>query len=142
MFNSIHQEDNQIYCEISNINSRDDKEEKINNNNHVTNEKSTNKENQILNETKKEIKNKDENKVKGKIKNRIIRGNNNLKKNFDLDIHKEEIFQTSSKILDLKILGGGSCQTSPENFNSRITEIRFQTSLVNSTPVDCEEGSN
>jgi len=27
-FNSIHQEDNQIHCEIPNINSRDDKEEK------------------------------------------------------------------------------------------------------------------
>jgi len=79
-----------------------------------TNEKSTNKENQILNETKKEIKNKDEN--KGKIKNRIMRGNNNLKNNSDLDIHKEESFQTSSKILDPKIPGGGSYQTSPENF--------------------------
>jgi len=34
-----------------NVNSRDDKEEKINNNENVMN--STNKENQILNETKK-----------------------------------------------------------------------------------------
>jgi len=29
-----------------------------------------------------------------------------------------------------------------ENFNPRITEERFQTSLINSTSVDCEEGSN
>jgi len=81
-FNSIHQENNQIHCEISNINSRDDKEEKINNNEDVTNEKFTNKENQILNETKKEIKNKVKNKVKGKIKNKIMKGNNDLKKKF------------------------------------------------------------
>jgi len=77
----------------------------------------------------------------------------------DLDIHKEESFQTSSKILNSKTLGEGSYQTSPENFNSkipgggsyqtspenlnpRITEECFQTSPVNSTPVDCEEGSN
>jgi len=136
---SIHQEDNQIHCEIYNINSRDDKEEKINDNEDIMNEKqSTNKENQILNETKKEIKNKDENKEK--IKNRIMRENNILKKNSNLD--KEEGFQTSSQILDSKILGGGSYQTSPENFNPRITEKYFQTSLVNSTPVDCNEGSN
>jgi len=114
------------------------KKKKINNN--VTNEKSTNKENQILNKTKKEIKNKDDNKIKEKIKNRIMRGNNNLKKNFNLD--KEEDFQTSSKMLDFKILGEGSYQTSSENFNPRITEECFQTFLINSTPVDCEEGNN
>jgi len=87
-FNSIHQEDNQIHYE--NIISRDDKEGKINDNEDVTNEKSTNKDNQTLNETKKVIKNKDENKVKEKIKNRIMRGDNNLKKNSNLD--KEEGF--------------------------------------------------
>jgi len=173
--NSIHQEDNQIHCEISNISSRDDKEEEINDNEDVANEKPTEKENQLLNETEKVIKNKDENEVKKETKNkRIMRGNNNLKKNSNLD--KEEGFQTASKILDSQILGGGSYQTPPENFNSkilgegnyqtspgnfnsqilgggsyqtppenfnpRITEECFHTSLVNSTPVDCEEGSN
>jgi len=95
-----------------------------------------------------------------------MRENNNLKKNSNLDI--EEGFQTSSKILDSKtslenfnskvpgersyqtspenfnskILGGGSYQTSPANFNPGIIQECFQTSLVNSTPVDCEEGSN
>jgi len=67
-FNSIHQEDNEIHYEMFNINvnSRDDQEEKINNNEEVTDEKSTNKENQILNEAKKVIKNKGENRVKKK----------------------------------------------------------------------------
>jgi len=49
-----------------------------------------------------------------------MRGNNNLKKNSNLDIHKEESFQISSKILDSKIPGEGSYQTSPENFNTKI----------------------
>jgi len=87
-----------------------------------------------------------------------MRGHNNLKKNFNLNIYQERSFQTSSKILDSKILGEGNYQTSPENFNSKIleegnyqtspenfnprsTEERFQTSLINSIPVDCEEGS-
>jgi len=100
-----------------NVNSRDDQGEKINNN--ATNEKSTNKENQILNETKKIIKNKDENRVKEKIKNRIMKGNNNLKKNSNLDS------KILWKILDSKIPGRGSYQTSPENFNPSITEERF-----------------
>jgi len=86
------------YIARSNINSRDDKEGKINDNEDATNEESTNIGNQILNEAKKVIKNKDENKVKEKIKNRIMRGNNNLKKNSNLD--KEEGFQTSSKTLE------------------------------------------
>jgi len=63
------------------------------------------------------IKNKDEKRVKEKIKNRIMRENNELKKYSNLDIHKGKVFQTSSKILDSKILGGESYQTSPENFN-------------------------
>jgi len=46
-----------------------------------------------------------------------MKGNNNLRKNSSLDIHKEKSFQTFSKILDSKIPGGGSYQTSPENFN-------------------------
>jgi len=50
-FNSIHPENNQTHCEISNINVNSrDKEGKINNDENITNEKSTNKENQILNE--------------------------------------------------------------------------------------------
>jgi len=71
-----------------------------------------------------------------------MRRNNNLKKNSNLDVHKEEGFHTSSKFLDSKILGGGDYQTSHENLNPSITEERFQASLINSTPVDCEEGSN
>jgi len=51
-----------------------------------------------------------------------MRGNNNLKKNSNLDINKEESFQTSSKTLDSKILGEGSYTTFPENFNSKILE--------------------
>jgi len=38
---------------------------------------------------------------------------------------------------NFQILGGGNYQTSPENLrNLKITERSFQTSLVNSTPVD------
>jgi len=113
----------------------------------------------MLKGTKKIIKNKDENKVKGKIKNKIIRCNNDVKKSSNLDIYQEKDFQTSSKIPDPKILGGGNYQispknfnskileegnyqTSPENFNPRITEECFQTSLVNFSLVDCEEGNN
>jgi len=110
----------------------------------------------MLKETKKIIKNKDENKVKRKIKNKMLKRNNGLKKSSNQDIYQEKDFQTSSKILDTKILGEENYQTSPENinfkileegnyqtfsenFNPRIIEERFQTSLVNSTPVDCEE---
>jgi len=38
-----------------------------------------------------------------------MRENNNLKKNSDLDIHKEEDFQIFSNILDSKIPEEGSC---------------------------------
>jgi len=94
----------------------------------------------MLKETKKIIKNKDKNK-KGKIKNKIMKGND-LRKSFDLDIYQDGDFQTSSKILDSKILEEGNYQTSPKNVNPRITEEHFQAFLVNSIPVNCEEGSN
>jgi len=53
-------------------------------------------------------------------------------------------YQTSPEDLkNFQILGGGNYQTSPENLNNhRITEKSFQTSFVNSTPVDCEKESN
>jgi len=162
--NPTHLKDNQIHGEISNtnVNSKDDKVEIINNNEGTIKKKSTIKENQMLKETKKIIKNKNENKVKGKIKNKIMKGNNDLRKSSYLDIYQERDFQTSSMILDPKILGGGNYRTSPENYNSKILEVgnyqispkninpriteerskRFQTSLVNSTPINCEEGSN
>jgi len=71
-----------------------------------------------------------------------MKRNNDLKKNSNLDIYQERGFQTSSKILDPKILGERNYQTSLENFNPRITEERFQTFLINSIPVYWEEGSN
>jgi len=72
------------------------------------NKKFTNKKTQMLKKIKKVIKNKNENKVKEKTKNKIMRVNNNLKKNSNLNIYQEKSFQTSSKILDLKILGEGN----------------------------------
>jgi len=71
-----------------------------------------------------------------------VRGNNDLKKSSNLDTYQEENFQTSSKILNPKIFEEENYQTSSENFNPRIAEERLQTSLVNSTPVDCKERSN
>jgi len=124
--------------------------------------KGSNKKNQISSEMKEviesNVQNKDENQIKNK--NEVLRGNKGLKKNINLDIHQED-FQTFSEIPDSKIIGEGSYQTSPKdskNFqiigggsyqtsledlnNHRITEKNFQTFLVNSTPVNCEEESN
>jgi len=79
-------------------------------------------------------------KLKKKIKNKIMKINNNLKKNSNLNIYREKGFLIFSKILDLKIFGGRNYQTFPENpFNLTILEKRFQTFLVNSILVDCGE---
>jgi len=104
------------------------------------------------------VQNKDENQTKNKSED--TRENKRLKKNFNLDTHQEG-FQIFSEISDSKIIregsyqtppedlknfqifGGGNYQTSTENLNNhKITEKSFQTSFVNSIPVDCKEESN
>jgi len=140
--NPTHLKDNQIYCEIfnTNVNSKSDEDEIINDNEDTINKRSTTKEHEMLKKIKKIIKHKDENKVKGKIKNRIMRENDDLRKSSNLGIYQEEDFQTSSKILDPKILGRGNYQTSPENFNFKILEeVNYQTSLKNFNPRITEE---
>lgn len=101
-----------------------------------------------------------EDQIKEKNKNKTMRGNKKLNKYPNLGI-REENSKASPEILDSKILGGGSYQSSPEILNDskirggrsyqtsskflnnpRITDESSQTFLVYSTPVDCEEGSN
>jgi len=146
---------NQIHKEIS-YNDANFK----NNEDEMFEEKFLNNENQS--ETREviesNVQNKDENQTKHKSE--ISRGNKGLKNNFNLDTHRES-FQTPSEVPDSKIIGEGSYQTSPENLqnfqilgggnyqtspenlnNHRITEKSFQTSFVNSTPVDCNEDSS
>jgi len=65
----------------------------------------------------------------------MLKRNNGLKKSSNLDIYQEEDFQTSSKILDTKILGGENYQTSPENINFKILEEgNYQTFSENFNP--------
>ena len=59
-------------------------------------------------------------------------------------ILEEESYYTSSKNqFNFQILGEENFQTSPKNLNDPgIPKEGFRISLVNSTPVGCEEGSN
>ena len=77
--------------------------------------------------------------------NKSMRRIKKSRKNSIPNIHRGEYFYISSepKILESKILGEGSYQTSPEELNnSGIAEKNFHTSLLNSTPVDCKEVNN
>jgi len=75
--------------------------------------------------------------------NELMRGIKESKKNSIPNIHRREDFHISSEpeILEFKILGEGSYQTSPENLNNpENAEENFHTFLLNS--VDCKEINN
>jgi len=112
-----HPGDNQIHREIfyNDTNLRTNGDKIMNNNEDVISEKKfLNKRNQVSNEIKKVIEsyvqNKNENKIKNK--NEVLRGNKELKKNFNLDIQKG--LQTFPEVPDSKIIGRESYQISPK----------------------------
>jgi len=102
-------------CEISDGNNKDKAKVILNSEGKKSNEydlsNPDNKKGEVANKKGNILK---ERKTKRNIENKIVRRNKN--ENFDLDIREEEIF-TPSEILEPKILGEGSYQTSSKSLS-------------------------